>query len=248
MHVRVINPVITTRWEQDTQQEYSAAARAGTRVTTLSIDWGPASIENRFDEAIATPAILARVMEAQDEGVDAVIIDCMGDPGLFAAREVVDIPVVGPAEASMYLAALLGHRFSVISLLEMDVPVTIELAARYGLADRLASVRPILVPVLDIHSSFDATLKAAIEKSAAAVQEDGACVILPGCGLLANMASHIASGLEERGCPAPVLNPRAVAIKLAESLADLGQSHSRRTFVRPDVKEIRWPVASRFCQ
>ena len=38
----------------------------------------------------------------------------------------------------------------------------------------------------------------------------------------------------------------SVALKLAESLVDLGQSHSKRTYAPPPGKEIRWPTNSSF--
>ena len=246
MQIRIINPVITTSWEGDTHREYADAARPGTQVSTVSLEWGIASIETRYDEALCIPGILNRAMEAEKEGVDAVIIDCMGDPGLFAAREALNIPVIGPMEASIYLAAVLGQRFSVISILDSDVLLTDELVTRYGLSARLASIRPIGISVLDINTETKFTLEAVIETSERVVREDGAHVIIPGCNLLAKMMPKVALVLAERGCAVPVLNPRSVAIKLAESLVDLGQTHSRQAFAHPGTKEIRWPVPAAF--
>jgi allantoin racemase len=40
-----------------------------------------------------------------------VVIDCMGDPGLFGARECVSIPVLGPMQTAMGIAAMMGHKF-----------------------------------------------------------------------------------------------------------------------------------------
>ena len=45
-------------------------------------------------------------------GVDGVVIACYGDPGLFAAREISAVPVVGIAEASMLMACTVAHRFT----------------------------------------------------------------------------------------------------------------------------------------
>jgi hypothetical protein len=52
--------------------------------------------------------------------------------------------------------------------------------------------------------------------------------------------------LTERGCPVPVLDPSSVAIKLAESLVDLGQSHSKLTYPPPSATDIRWPADGEF--
>ena len=244
MHIWIINPVITTRWEEDTRRTYTHAARAGTQISVVSLDWGTASIECYRDEALAVPGILAKAVQAEQEGADGVIIDCMDDPGLDAARELVSIPVVGPAQASMHLAALLGHRFSVLTTLEQDIPMVEAQVARYGLATKLASVRALNIPVLSLDDDVEATMQVLVNLSEGAVREDGAHVIVPGCTGLAGLAPRIQAGLAERGCEVPVLDPPSVAMKLAESLVDLGQAHSKRTYPQPPVKEIRWPSES----
>lgn len=246
MHIRIINPVITSRWEKDTQRTYADAAHAGTHVSVVSLDWGTASIESYRDDALAVPDILDKVVQAEQEGADAVIIDCMADPGLYAARELVSIPVVGPAQASMHLAAMLGHRFSVLTIFEHDIPAVEDQAARYGLPGKLASVRAINIPVLDLHDDVEATVKALIDAGERAARADGAHVLILGCTGMAGMATQIQAGLAERGCEVPVLDPPSVALKLAESLVDLGQSHSKRTYPHPPAKEIRWPSSGTF--
>lgn len=246
MHIWVINPVITTRWEENTRHTYTGAARIGTYINVVSLDWGTASIECYRDDALAVPDILAKVVQAEQEGADGVIIDCMGDPGLYAARELVSIPVVGPAQASMHLAAILGHRFSFLTVFDHDIPMIEDLAARYGLSSKIASVRAFNIPVLALDDDTEATVQVLIDLSEQAVQEDGAHVIIPGCTGLAGLAPRIQAGLAERGCEVPVLDPPSVAMKLAESLVDLGQAHSKRTYPPPPAKEIRWPPEAAF--
>jgi Asp/Glu/hydantoin racemase len=46
-----------------------------------------------------------------------VIIAAFGDPGLIAARELFNIPIIGLGEAAMLSACLFGKKFSIISLL-----------------------------------------------------------------------------------------------------------------------------------
>jgi allantoin racemase len=77
-------------------------------------------------------------------------INCFGDPGLDASPEVVSIPVVGPCEASMHLAAMLGHEFSVVTVLEHLIPELQLHAQKYGVGWKLASARSVDLPVLDL--------------------------------------------------------------------------------------------------
>jgi allantoin racemase len=246
MHIRIINPVTTTEWAEAIQQTYSAMAHRDTRLSVVSLDWGPASIESRYDDVLSTPGIVSRALEAEQEGVDAIIINCMNDPGLYPAREVVSIPVVGPAEASMHLAAMLGHRFTIITTLADDIPAVEELIIRYGMGDRAASVRAIDVPVLDLEKDEEATIRLLIDVGEKAVRQDSAHVLIPGCTLMAGTAPRVQVGLSERGCGVPVLDPPAIALKLAESLVSLGLSHSKRTYPSPGDKEILWPVPQAF--
>jgi allantoin racemase len=128
-------------------------------------------LESYCEDALAVPDLLNKVQAAAQEGVDAVIIDCMADPGLEPARELASIPVVGAAQASMHLAAILAHRFSVVSVLGRDTPITERLAFLCGLEDKLASTRPIDIPVLELTKDRGHVLEALIDQSATAGPE-----------------------------------------------------------------------------
>jgi len=238
MKIRVVVPIIGQQWVEEAQRAYAAFARPGTAVSAVAVEKGPASIETYYDEALAVPGVLFKVQEAEREGMDAVLIDCMGDPGLEAARELVSIPVIGPAQAAMHLAAILAHRFSIITILERTIPAVEEQVVRYGLVDRLASVRSVNIPVLEIKGNEERVVEALIEEGVRAVQEDGAHIIIPGCTGMIGLARQVEEGLAERGCPVPVIEPPWAAIKLAESLVDMGLSHSKRTYPAPPEKEI----------
>jgi len=220
---------------------WSGAAQPGTHIEVVSLEWGTASIESRLDDALAAPGVLYRAIQAEREGADAVVIDCMDDPGLFAAREAVRIPVIGPAQASMHVAAMLAHRFSLITTSSKDIPAIEELIARYGMSAKSTPVRAIDIPVLELESDSQATVAAVVEVAQRAVEQDGAGVILPGCTVLAELIPQIEIGLQECSLAVPVLNPARIALRLAESLVSLGLSHSRRTYAAPGEKALRWP-------
>ena len=243
MDISIINPTITSRWNENSQKVYAGAARPGTNVKVVSLDYGTASIECARDEALAVPNILGRVVEAAESGADAVIIDCMADPGLDAARELLRIPVVGAAQTSMHLASMLGHRFTFLAIWEADIPAFEQQAARCGLSSKLASVRAFNIPVLALEDDPQATLRVLIELAEKAVVEDGAHVLIPGCTGLIGLAGSIEKGLARRDCHVPVLDPPFVALKQAEMLVELGLAHSARTYLPPPPKEIRWPAA-----
>ena len=104
-HIRVVTPITTRGFRQ--VSDFDALQGPQIRVDMVEIETGPASIECELDEALAVPDTVARIVEAEREGVDAVVIDCMGDPGLKPARECVSIPVLGPCETAMHIPLML---------------------------------------------------------------------------------------------------------------------------------------------
>lgn len=85
-------------------------AEPGTEVDVVQVAVGPPAIESEVDVVHAGTDVLRLVKEAETEGCDAVIIWCGGDPALEAARELVDIPVIGPGESMRAIASILGRR------------------------------------------------------------------------------------------------------------------------------------------
>jgi allantoin racemase len=238
MKIRAVTPVITESFGPLILEEFSRVAGPATEISNVFLRSGPASVESAYDEAVAIPDVIARVCEAEAEGMDAVIINCFGDPGLDAAREVVSIPVVGPCEASMHVAAMLGHKFSVITVLERLIPELDLHAQKYGVASKLASGRSVELPVLDLEKGRQQFVGRMIEKAIEAVEEDGAHVIVLGCTGLAGLAEQVKAGLARRGFDIPVIDPAATALKLAEALVGAGLTHSKRTYPQPPPKEI----------
>lgn len=205
-------------------------AAPGTAVDTVDVPEGPLSIESAYEEYLAVPGTLRRVQEAEQTGYDGVIIGCFGDPGVDAARELVTIPVVGPAEASMLLAATLGHRFSIVTVLDSVVAPLRHLAARVGLASKLASVRAVEIPVLELARDRDRSIERMIAISRRAVQDDGADVLVLGCMSMGFLDAH---GRIAAAVGTPVVNPVLAAVKLLEALIGAGLRHSKQAYPLP---------------
>lgn len=191
---------------------------------------GPASIESAYEEYLAIPAAVRRAVELELDGWDAVVLGCFGDPGLDAFRELVSIPVVGPGEASALLAASLGHRFSVITITDSVVPAIERQVRNVGLAEKLASVRAVNIPVLELHRDRDRTIAAVLEEGKAALRHDRADTLLLGCMSMGFLELAEAVGAE---LDVPVLNPARVAVRFAEALVGAGLAHSRRAYLTP---------------
>jgi allantoin racemase len=137
----------------------------------------------------------------------------------------------------MLVATLLSHRFSIVTVLDSVVPMLENLARRYGVESRLASVRVVDIPVLDLDAG--GLVDALAEQSLLAVEEDGAHAIVFGCTGMEGHAPRIAEALAAAGHPGiPVIDPVLTALKLAEAVVELGLAQSQATWASPPPKEI----------
>jgi allantoin racemase len=233
IHVRVVTPVTTC--DPLTLDSLQRLARSDLVLTTVEIEKGPPSIESEYDEALAVPDTLRRIVEAERQGVHAVVIDCMGDPGLRAARELVSIPVLGPAEVSLHTAAMLGEGFSIVTVLEKLRPLFVRMARMYGVTERVKSVRSINIPVLELSNNPSILTKSLCDESLRAVRDDGAAVIVLGCTGFVGLADAISAFLRaETGIRIPVIDPLPLTVLTAAAWVGAGISQSQCSY-RPEV-------------
>ncbi len=239
MKIRIISPITYQDWAAKTPPLLAQKVRPNVAISGVYLDKGPASVESFYEDAIAAPQVVLRAVEAERDGIDAVIIDCMNDPGLQAAREAVSIPVVGAAQSSMLLASILAHKFSVIALAARDVYPTDLLIRRYGLKDKYASTRWVDIPVLDLKNDRGRLLAALTAASVEAIRRDGAHALVFGCTGMIGMAKLLEKNLAEQGLDAIVIDPSLAALKCAEMLVDLRLAPSRRTYPLLSQSELR---------
>lgn len=191
---------------------------------------GPVSIESAYEEYLSVPGAIERLVEAERGGFNGVVLGCFGDPGVDAMREMVSIPVVGPGEASMLMAASLGHRFSIVTVLASVIPLLERLAWQVGVDRKLASVRAIDVPVLELGRDPDETMTRMLKESEIARDRDRADVIIMGCMTMAfqDRQTEMADRLG-----IPVINPVHAGVKVMQALCELGLRHSRTAYPTP---------------
>lgn len=144
MRIRLIIPItgLTGEGVEERLSYLREIADPGTEVEAVQVEVGPPAIESEADAVLAGPDVLRLVKEAERDGVDAAIIWCGGDPALAAARELVDMPVIGPGESMSALSMVLGRKpcrvVPEIPVLEMrkDLDRTVE-ALREEIAERI---------------------------------------------------------------------------------------------------------------
>jgi len=229
--ILVINPITTDSFAAMVREYLEGIKGPGVEVETANVTEGPSSIETFYDEAFALPGIL-KLVDEQKSGCQAIVINCFADPAVHAARELCDIPVVGPAEASMLLALTLGHKFGAISTFDNSGP-WIELQARaLGIEDRLAGAVGVDIPVLELRNDLHKTTGYLAAAAKDLITSRDAEVIVLGCTGMAPVVEILRKELS-----APVVEPLAAAFKMAELLVDLGLRHPKGGLYMPPSKE-----------
>src|ERR1700722_20231620 len=190
MNLLLINPNITEAMTASMADEARRFASPGTSISAVTAGFGTQYVENRVEAAIAAHAVLDALAK-QTGRADAAIVCAFGDPGLAAAREFADIPIVGIEESAILAAWMLGRRYSIICLTPRLRTWYIECAREHGLAGRLASVRALDVPIPDITRAKERLRDRPVEQCMLAVEQDEAEVIIFGGGPIAGLAREM---------------------------------------------------------
>jgi allantoin racemase len=186
----------------------------GPELACSTLPEGPFGIETQADvESVVMP--LRRLVEA-DNASDAFVIACYSDPGLHVCREATARPVFGIAECGVLTALARAGRFGVIAISQRSIARHARCLRQMGVADRLASERPLDMSVAET-ASGEGTLARMIEVGRK-LKEDGAEAVVMGC---AGMARHRAP--LEQALGVPVIDPTQAAVTMALGAVQLAR-------------------------
>jgi allantoin racemase len=160
-------------------------------VTAVSPERGPTSIESGADTVVAAAAVAELVRELPIH--DAYLVACFGDPGVDAARELTEAPVVGIGEAAFQAAVTVARRFAVLTTLPRSIPELEDAIERHGMRSRCVAVEPLGIAVADQGSHNPDTTAAIIEAGRRVVSRDRAEALVLACGGMADVARRVAN-------------------------------------------------------
>ena len=223
MRILIINPNSDLEMTAAIQRSADSFANGEFDVVCTPTPGAPKFIETYEDQIKAAPGMVQLVRENENE-FDAFIVACHCDPNLDAMKEISKKPVVGIGEASMKIASMLGHRFSVVSTAKHSIPNKEALIRKYHLQDLLASVR---APEDETATASDE--EKYLQAAQSAMKEDMAEVIVLGCAGMAGLDKRLEEKLE-----APVLDGVVCALIIATGLIKYGVSTSKIRRYNPE--------------
>lgn len=218
-------------------------------------DW---PVETREEFTYAADARLKNIRVAlETEKYNAIVLLGGGEPGFLEAREMcrkAGVVCTANAHSQMYLATMLGNKYSVIDIAGVHNVYYRDLIYQHQLQGRCASIRNIGMRLPRPGAEDGPQLRTEREKALAgetslavdnavdqaekALMEDGAEVITMGCSGVFWLKPFIEKGLAERGWEVPVLEGYSSSIALAKLMIDLGVNASGITFMEDHPKRL----------
>ena len=211
-------------------------------------DW---PVETREEFTFAANARLPNIRQACESGkYNGIVLLGGGEPGFLEAREICrkfGVVCTANAHSQMYLATMLGNKFSVVDISGVHNVYYRDLVYQHQLQDRCASIRNIGMRLprpgtedgLQLREERQKALSGkksnavenAITQAEIAIKEDGAEVITLGCSGVFWLRPFIEGGLQKRGWEVPVLEGYSASITLAKLMVDLGVNASGITYM-----------------
>ncbi|PPD13622.1 MAG: Asp/Glu/hydantoin racemase [Methylobacterium sp.] len=229
--ILILNPNMTEAMTIRLTEVAARVASPGTAIASATAPRGFPYISSRAEAQIAGAIALEMLAERQGQ-FDAAIIAAFGDPGLIAARELFDEPVIGMSEAAMLTALMLGKRFGIVSFAARMAPWYEECVEMHGLTGRCAGVFCLDEPISSVADVAAEKSEALVTLSGRAIAAGADVVILAGAPL-AGLAAEVAPLI-----PVPLVDQAQAALKQAETLVALkprkaGDGRFKRPLPKP---------------
>lgn len=230
MKILVANPNTSEIVTSVIMRSAHRCALPSTEFIEFTSPGGTRNIDCAYGDYMSAPHMIETVREkVSTDRPDAVVLAGFGNVGVYALKEILEIPVCSISESSMAMACLLGHRFSTLTMLEQFIPYQQDLVRLYGFEAKCASVRAININVEEAATDRERALRDLTGQVKKIVEEDQAEVIILACAGLCDYDRELteASGV-------PVIDPVVAAVKTAESFVVMGLTHSKiRKFHSP---------------
>jgi allantoin racemase len=179
---------------------------------------------------LVAPAFIDAYQRAEAEGYDAAVPLGALDLAVDSGRSAVDIPIIGPAEAMLHIACMLGDRFGLLVYSQTSLILCRRIVKRYGMRDKVVAYRESGFHLPDIAANRETVVANFVANAKSLVEEHDCDVILP-MGIT-QCPVHVKPDWLSAQLGVPVVEGIGAPIRLAAMFAGLGLRHSRRHWPR----------------
>lgn len=214
-------PVTSAEWDDVMLKLCQEVASESTSLAVAHLKDGVAELESSLDEARVVGPLLELLAERADV-FDGIVVDCYDDPGVPAARELLQKPVIGIGEAAEFLACAIGHRIGVVTTSERTRRPLEEKARARGTLDRIVSVKCWGDSPLELLSDDERALER-LKQLVDEMRRDATVdTVIIACGSNLALGCNLSEELD-----IPVIVPEQAAVKMMEAILDLRLPVSR---------------------
>lgn len=216
-----LNPFGTPSFDDIVGEVLQGALRPDAELEVRHLDAGPRNIDYYAPKQLVQVEVLRAGLKIQREGFDALVIGCCYDPALTEARELLDIPVIGPLETAAGLARMFGHRYAVVTDHPKAVPELYDRLRIYGAEANLAAVEAVGWFVDDMVLDPASVGRDAQAQATRVLERTHAETVIIGCTIVSACYERSISRGEIDDTGASIIDPNILAVKAAEMFADL---------------------------
>lgn len=230
IRIAILAPVGTDKYNQRLLDAVKPVIPPDVDVEVRNLPEGHDCIEYRVDWLQNGYPVVLLAKKLEKEGFDGIWLSDFDMCGVEAAREVIDIPIIGGFTCSAFTALALSSRLSIVTILQSTLAMQRNHMQEYGLEDSFASIRAIDCPV-DQLDNIDVVIGKAFQAAMLAVNEDGAQSILLGCTGFVGVAARVSALLEDAlQMYVPVIDPNQAGFSTLVSLVRMRLRPSRACY------------------
>ncbi|MGN1143967.1 MAG: aspartate/glutamate racemase family protein [Anaerovoracaceae bacterium] len=123
-----------------------------------TLEYGFPSVETELQGMFNGTQTVMLVKNLSPDECDGVFIDCFDDPGVYACREMGNLPVIGPYQAAICSALQLSDRIGIITTDEAGILNEEKKAQSFGLTGKIVSICAMDLPVAGIREEKEKVL------------------------------------------------------------------------------------------
>lgn len=235
MTIAIIPPIRIPKEERDRRlAAYRTFASPGTEIILRNLKGGPSLTDSEYDLFQNGSYMISEAQDAENAGVNAVVLDCTADPVIVEISQALNIPVVGALAAGLHMAMQLSRQFSVLALDANWARMIGNRIRFYSMETRLCSIETVGSHVYQ-PPGLNGSDSAGSDKFYKLLLQAGHKALAQGAESVVLGSTTVIEGVRdlEIDLGIPVIAPGPAALKTAEMFVYLGLRPSRLSFPYP---------------